>query len=115
MTRLRKSLPLQILVVLISLSCFVFSQVQYGEFTGTVTDPSGAAVPNATVKITNIETGLTKSVTTGASGAYTLAELPIGRYKIEVASAGFKNTQVTSQQLTVGSIQRKRCAQRKRR
>ena len=103
MTGLRKSL---VLVGLIAFSSILLAQVQYGEFTGTVTDPSGAAVPNATVKVTNTATGLVKSVTTGGSGAYTLPELPVGRYRIEVTSAGFKNAQIVSQQLTVGSIQR---------
>src|SRR5207245_5770620 len=103
MTGLRKSL---VLVGLIAFSSILLAQVQYGEFTGTVTDPSGAAVPNATVKVTNTATGLLKSVTTGGSGAYTLPELPVGRYRIEVTSAGFKNAQIVSQQLTVGSIQR---------
>src|SRR5438874_5087954 len=59
-------------------------QVQNGQFTGTVTDPSGAAIPNAKVTVTNLGTNLTNTVTTNQSGIYAARELPIGSYKISV-------------------------------
>ena len=57
-----------------------WAQVQNGTFTGTVTDPSGAAIANAQVKITNPGTGLALSATTSQSGFYSAKELPPGNY-----------------------------------
>jgi hypothetical protein len=70
-------------------------QVQNGQFTGTVTDPSGAAIVNAKVTVTNLGTNLTNTVTTNQSGVYAARELPIGAYKISVEAPGFR-TRVSS-------------------
>src|SRR6266849_2178243 len=67
-----------------------FAQSDRGTITGTVTDPSGAVVSNATVTATNASTGAVHSTTTSGEGDYTLSELPAGSYKIAVAVAGFK-------------------------
>src|SRR5215471_3231974 len=57
---------------------------------GTVTDPSGAAVANATVSALNVKTGIeTKTVST-ASGDYTIPLLDVGEYDVTVLSPGFK-------------------------
>src|ERR1700679_149996 len=56
---------------------------------GTVLDASGAAVPSAEIKATNTDTGVTRTVATGASGDYVLANLPVGPYRLEVAKQGF--------------------------
>ncbi len=71
------------------------AQVQNGQFTGTVTDQTGAAIPNAKVTVTNRGTNLTNTVTTNQSGAYMARELPIGSYKISVEAPGFR-TKVNS-------------------
>src|SRR4051812_43747285 len=60
------------------------SQIQ-----GTVQDSSGSAVPDATIKATQTETGVTRSATSGADGAYVLQNLPIGPYRLEVGKTGF--------------------------
>src|SRR5437660_577412 len=70
--------------------CLVFSvmvlavcasaQIQNGQFSGTVTDPSGAAIPNAKVTVTNTGTNLSVSTTTNQSGLYVAKELPVGTY-----------------------------------
>ena len=57
---------------------------------GTVTDPSGAAIPNVTVTITSNETGQTRTTTTGTDGNYKFSLLPPGNYKVSFAVAGFK-------------------------
>jgi hypothetical protein len=66
----------------------------YGQETasivGTVTDPTGSAIPNAKVSITNEETGLVHAYTTNATGNYAATELPIGHYDVRVEAAGFK-------------------------
>ncbi|HET8547963.1 MAG TPA: TonB-dependent receptor, partial [Bryobacteraceae bacterium] len=58
--------------------------------TGTVTDSSGALVPNAEVTITNTETGVRTAVTTDRRGGYTAALLPRGQYNLEVSAPGFR-------------------------
>lgn len=67
-----------------------FSQAISGDLVGTVTDATGAVVPNATVTATNVATGVKTSGTTNASGDYRFTNLPIGNYKIEVAATGLK-------------------------
>lgn len=64
-----------------------------GAITGTVTDPSGAAIPGAAVTITNTATGLTKTLTTGAAGDYHVGLLPPGQYTVKAAATGFQATQ----------------------
>ncbi len=51
---------------------------------GTVSDPSGAAVPEATAQAKNTETGLIQSVVSDAQGRYRIADLPIGTYDVQV-------------------------------
>ncbi|HVI10883.1 MAG TPA: carboxypeptidase regulatory-like domain-containing protein [Candidatus Binatia bacterium] len=58
--------------------------------TGTVTDPSGAAVANAQVSVTNSEHGVNRTAPSNGSGEYTFAALPIGSYDLTVTADGFK-------------------------
>ena len=62
-----------------------------GSLSGTVLDPDDAVVPGATVKVTNIETGFSRTTTTNAEGGYRFPVLPIGTYQIEVTQEGFKS------------------------
>ena len=68
----------------------LLAQTFRGTVLGTVTDSSGAAVPGATVTIKNLDTGLTRVVTTSEDGSYAAPELPIGTYSVNVEKAGFK-------------------------
>ncbi len=61
-----------------------------GNIRGTVSDPSGAVVQNATVTARQVETGLVRTATTNRSGNYLLLELPVGHYRLEVAATGFQ-------------------------
>jgi len=76
-------------------------QAIYGEITGTVTDPSGAALPKATVSATCTTTKQTRSVTTSDSGSYHLVSLPPCSYSLSVSQQGFK-TSVTTADVEVG-------------
>ncbi len=69
--------------------------------TGTVTDPSGAAVPNVAVTLTSNGTGQVRTATTGTDGAYKFSLLPPGNYKIRFAANGFKTSEVASFTLNV--------------
>ena len=62
-----------------------------GAIAGTILDPTGAVVPRANVRASNVGTGLTLTQVTDNSGTYSFSPLPAGRYKIEVAARGFQN------------------------
>jgi outer membrane receptor for ferrienterochelin and colicin len=74
----------------LALTFSAFAQVQFGQFTGTVTDPTGAAIANAKVQVSNPAIELNLFATTNSSGNYTVRELPPGIYRITVEAAGFK-------------------------
>jgi hypothetical protein len=67
-----------------------FAQGDRGTITGTITDPTGAVVPNATVQVTNTDTSAEYKVGTTSTGNYTLANLPVGTYVLTVDATGFK-------------------------
>src|SRR5580692_8362957 len=58
--------------------------------TGIITDPSGAAVPSATVTTTDKETDVSRIVMTDGSGSYLILALPIGLYEVKVSKPGFQ-------------------------
>lgn len=68
---------------------------------GTVTDSSGAAVPNAKILITNLDTGFARSTTTNSTGSYAARELSIGHYRLRAEAGGFKVYQQTGITLNV--------------
>ena len=67
-----------------------FAQGDRGTITGTVTDPTGAVVPNANIEFTNSDTGSAYKIGTSRTGNYTLANVPVGNYVMTVDAAGFK-------------------------
>ena len=75
MKKLQFCLVLMSLLVLV-LALGAMAQVQNGQFTGAVTDPSGAAIANAKVTVTNIGTNLSVTTTTNQSGLFTAKEQP---------------------------------------
>jgi len=60
------------------------------QISGTVEDQTGAALPNAEVKLTQTDTGMVRTVHTNAQGEYLAPDLPLGPYMVEVHVAGFK-------------------------
>jgi len=65
-------------------------QTTFATITGTVTDPSGAAVPGATVVATHIATNTQTTTQSNEAGIYTLSQLREGQYSVHAKSAGFK-------------------------
>ena len=86
----RISLILAMLAVACSVS--TLAQTVTGSIRGTVTDPSGAVVPDAKVTATNNNTGVATVTTTDRSGTYNLQSLPIGTYVVSAEKPGFKIT-----------------------
>jgi len=74
---------------------------QTGSITGTVKDPSGAAVAGAAVTVTSPERGITRNTTTNSSGDYNEAALPQGTYDVIVVASGFKKFQAKAVTLDV--------------
>jgi hypothetical protein len=68
---------------------------------GTVTDPSGAAVPGAKVTATQVDTGITMNLETNAQGYYSFQALPLGKYTIKIEQKGFKAFEETNLVLDV--------------
>jgi hypothetical protein len=78
-------------LLLLTLSCQpARAQVLFGSLVGNVSDPSGASVPGAAVKLTNITTNDTLSLQTNDSGIYTIADLTAGTYRVEISKQGFR-------------------------
>jgi hypothetical protein len=77
------------------------AQTFRGNIAGVVQDPSGAAVPNAAVKLESPTTGLTRAVLANATGDFTIAELPTGKYTISVTHPGFESKKVDNVEVVV--------------
>lgn len=72
---------------------YVFAQSTTGEIAGTVTDPTGAAVPGVRITFTNENTGEVKVVESGATGDYLATQLQVGTYQASVQSDGFRTVE----------------------
>ena len=66
-----------------------FGQTDRGTITGSITDPAGAVIPNASVTASNKSTGVTFHTVTTTTGNYTLPALPSGVYDLTIEAAGF--------------------------
>src|SRR5882724_7889328 len=87
----RRSLMVVLSVAFVLSTCsFLQGQSTYGSITGAVTDPSGAAIADAQVTLTNLGTLEKRTQATGNDGLYTFVNLFPGRYKIEAEKTGFK-------------------------
>lgn len=71
-----------------------FAQGTTGQLSGTVTDPNGAVVSGATVKIISLDTNAEREVATGDDGNFSFQLLPPGRYRIETTASGFQTVSV---------------------
>ena len=103
MTKLQLCL-ISLCILLSALSAM--AQVQNGQFTGTVTDPSGASVAGAKVTVTDRATNLSVTSTTNQTGVYAAKELPVGIYKITVEASGFKTFTEVGITLDAGTVSR---------
>ncbi len=98
-----KRLVFAILFVL-SLAVAANAQTFRGAINGTVTDPSGAVVPNAAVKATESATGIDHNTVTTSEGQFSFQDIPPGFYKVAVTAAGFPVYTVDKVEVTAGKI-----------
>ncbi|MGB6198474.1 MAG: carboxypeptidase-like regulatory domain-containing protein [Candidatus Acidiferrales bacterium] len=82
----------------------LFGQTPTAQITGTVLDSSGAVVPQAEVKVTNIDTNVVSEKDTSDDGAFTIINLLPGNYVLTVEKAGFKTVALPTFQLEVDQI-----------
>src|SRR2546423_466576 len=98
-----KRLVIAIVVVLL-LALGVSAQTFRGAINGTVTDPSGASVPNAAVKATESATGIDHNTVTTSEGQFSFQDISLGFYKVTVTASGFPAYTVDKGEVIAGTI-----------
>jgi|CZLA01.1.fsa_nt_gi hypothetical protein len=100
-------MKLRSVVVFVLLStAMLVGQTFRGTILGSVTDPSGAYVVGATVKVRNVATGLERTTVTSADGSYSVPELPIGSYSVTVTQTGFQTAVTSNVEVNVATERR---------
>jgi hypothetical protein len=89
-----KRVVLGLIVVALLLPRPAAAQAVTGTVLGTVTDTTGAAVPGATITLTNLGTGLTRTIVSDAVGEYTAPSLPTGKYRLVAELSGFRTVTI---------------------
>lgn len=74
-----------------------------GTITGTVVDPTGAAIPGASITVTDLSTGAKRTTVSSAEGQYVLVDIPIGTYSMLAVKSGFSEDQIKSLTVSVGT------------
>lgn len=98
-----KRLFLAVLLIL-SLGVVANAQTFRGAINGAVTDPSGAAVPNAQVRATETGTGIDHTTVTTSNGEFSFQDIPLGFYKVTVTATGFPPYAVEKVEVVAGTI-----------
>ncbi len=84
-----RALLLVVVLGFVSSAALLFGQGTNGSLTGQVTDPSGAAIPSATVALTDVDTNYTQNATTDGQGVYQFKLVPPGHYALSIAAGSF--------------------------
>ena len=100
----KKRVPLFIALALcLALPAMVFAQSDNGTINGSVKDPSGANVPDATVVVRNQSTGTERTTVSNNDGLYSVTNIPPGVYNVSVTASGFKKFDSLSNKLDPSS------------
>ena len=104
-----RRMTLHFVVVILAITILTtnqaIAQVAGATLSGTITDPSGAAIANAQLTITNKATGVTRPVTADFVGFYSAPNLLPGDYEVTISAPGFSTTKESNVTLTVGAQQ----------
>ena len=97
-----------LLVVMMLILSFVSqqtveAQVSKGSVSGSIVDPQGASIPDASIKIVNADTNETATVTSDRAGLFRFGLLSIGKYRLEVSKPGFNKTAIDGIDVTLGA------------
>src|ERR1700720_1203172 len=86
---------MRLFLILAALLCWLPrpAAAQEASIVGTVTDPSGSVVPGVQITITNLDTGLARTIPTNDSGQYVVADMHIGHYTVKAEASGFKSAE----------------------
>src|SRR5260370_28035191 len=84
----------------------VAGQVLYGSVIGTVTDPSGAVIPNVQLTLTGKDTGVSKETSTDGSGRYSFVDLLPGRYDLKASVTCFRSVSETNIEVIPNALAR---------
>ena len=114
MTRPKFASPLLLASAVLLFSSWAFGQIPTGIITGTVTDPTGAVVPGATITVTNKGTSAAHPTESNGSGLFSVPSLEPGDYEVKAEGKGFSttvreaevqagNTITVNMQMTVGA------------
>jgi hypothetical protein len=98
-----------VFLALVALLCTAnpaWGQDVTASITGTVSDPSGAAVAGATVTAKSVERGITYTAVSNESGIYRIAQLPVGSYELRVEKQGFQTAAIQSFTLVLNQTAR---------
>ncbi len=93
-------------VVLLLAGALIHAQVTTGDILGTVTDATGAVVPNATITLVNMGTQATQETHSGSAGEFTFTQLQPGNYSVKVEAHGFKTFQADD--VAISATERRR-------
>ena len=99
----RSALPAALVLAAFSPRLAAQSQSINGTIRGVVTDSAGATLPDATITVTNLDTGFKRQVQSAADGVYTAASLPIGTYSVQAEARGFATVTQSGVHLDAGT------------
>ena len=94
------------LLFLLAAPALLVAQSTFGSILGTVTDSSGAVIPNAKVTITNLAENTSITLQTDAQGNYEAPNLKAGVYQVVIEAAGFKTFQAAKVELAARQVVR---------
>jgi outer membrane receptor protein involved in Fe transport len=102
--RIKQAICLAAFILIVAAG--ISAQSNTGSITGIVQDPSGAAIPNATVTVTNVGTNDTRTTQSKDDGLYEIPSLANGVYRVVATASGFQGATVNEVRLAVGDKQR---------
>src|SRR5450759_3029834 len=94
---------IRLLLLLLAAAMMQAQVAPTASLTGTVLDPSGAAIPAADVRLINPETGFERKATAQSDGTYLFAQVPVGLYRVEAGAAGFSQFKQSGVRLNVNT------------